>query len=208
MSTAPSPLAPAPPRPVAAAAPVAAAPGAASILVVEDERMLAKIIGMKLGEEGFVVEHAYDGEEAYNRLAQAPLPDLILMDVLLPRLTGFDVLQRFTPEQRGAMHFIMFSNFAQQADIERAKELGAIDYIVKAAFSPAEILSKVRQVLAQTRATGTAAPASSTGSSYAQFPSMEEFTPMGEQYRTAPVAPAPTQASAALGEAPSPFVVS
>ncbi len=116
------------------------------ILVVEDEQMLAKIIGMKLEEEGYEVAHAYDGEEAYNLLTQPELPDLVLLDVLLPKMSGFDVLTKLRDEQKKLPKIIVFSNFAQKADVERAHELGAIDYIVKAAFSPAEILSKIKEI--------------------------------------------------------------
>ncbi len=116
------------------------------ILVVEDEQMLAKIIGMKLEEEGYEVTHAYDGEEAYKLLTQPELPDLVLLDVLLPKMSGFDVLTKLREEQKTLPKTIVFSNFAQKADVERAHELGAIDYIVKAAFSPAEILSKIKDI--------------------------------------------------------------
>jgi len=75
------------------------------------------------------------------------IPDLVLLDVLLPRLSGFEVLEKLHAESKTIPRIIMFSNFAQQEDIERAKKLGAKEYIVKAAFSPAEILSKVKEYL-------------------------------------------------------------
>lgn len=126
----------------------ALAPLPMKILVVEDEQMLAKIIGMKLEEEQFEVLHAYDGEEAYNLLCKPELPDLVLLDVLLPKMSGFDVLEKLQQEKRPLPKVIVFSNFAQKADVERAHALGAIDYIVKAAFSPAEILSKIKAIFA------------------------------------------------------------
>jgi len=117
------------------------------ILVVEDEQTLAKVIGMKLEEEKFEVAHAYDGEQAYQMLTAADLPDLVLLDVLLPKMSGFDVLERLNAEKRKLPKILVFSNFAQQTDVDRARKLGALDYIVKAAFSPAEILSKIKSLL-------------------------------------------------------------
>jgi DNA-binding response OmpR family regulator len=175
------------------------------ILVVEDEQMLAKIIGMKLQEEGYEVEHAYDGAEAYAQLCKDTLPDLVLLDVLLPKMSGFDVLDRLRSEGRTLPKVIVFSNFAQKADVERAHALGAIDYIVKAAFSPAEILTKIRSILEQGAAganggpadepaggeaasgavpDSTAAPAEAPAEDpYAKFSSLHDVMPMSEVLR-------------------------
>lgn len=145
------------------------------ILVVEDEQMLAKIIEIKLQEESFEVMHAYDGEEAYNILTKEPLPDLVLLDLLLPKMSGFDVLEKLKAEKVALPKIIIFSNFAQKTDIERAHELGAIDYIVKAAFSPAEILSKIKEVLAA----GDGTPKEDKGA-YSSFDSLQDVMPMSE----------------------------
>jgi DNA-binding response OmpR family regulator len=162
------------------------------ILVVEDEQMLAKIIGMKLEEEQYEVSHAYDGEEAYNALCAANVPDLVLLDVLLPKMSGFDVLERMQTEKRSIPKIIVFSNFAQKADVERAKALGAIDYIVKAAFSPAEIIAKIKEVFAASAtpaapASGevsSASPAAAApvaeSSAYQSFDSLKDVMPMSE----------------------------
>lgn len=160
------------------------------ILVVEDEQMLAKIIGMKLEEEQFEVLHAYDGEEAYQILTQPELPDLVLLDVLLPKMSGFDVLEKLRGENRPLPKVIVFSNFAQKADVERAHSLGAVDYIVKAAFSPAEILSKIKALFASDAAGAAsssqtpATPVSGEPASpYQSFASMEDVMPMSEVLR-------------------------
>lgn len=170
--------------------------------------MLAKIIGMKLEEENYEVIHAYDGEEAYNQLIGPNTPDLVLLDVLLPKMSGFDVLEKLQAEKKALPKVIVFSNFAQKADVERAHALGAIDYIVKAAFSPAEILSKIKAVFsAETQASSAdsgpakadetavpPAPASESaaptpppndgaGSAYQNFASMEDVMPMSEVLR-------------------------
>jgi DNA-binding response OmpR family regulator len=154
------------------------------ILVVEDEQMLAKIIGMKLEEEEYEVTHAYDGEEAYNLLIQPEVPDLVLLDVLLPKMSGFDVLEKLKTSGKPLPRIIVFSNFAQKADVERARSLGALDYIVKAAFSPAEILGKIKSVLDAADAAAAnpqAEGAAGTGeSAYQSFKSLEDVMPMSE----------------------------
>lgn len=116
-----------------------------TVLVVEDEQMLAKIIGIKLQSEGYAVLHAYDGQEAYEILAGSEKPDIVLLDVLLPKMSGFEVLEKLHADHAEIPKVVVFSNFAQKADVDKAYELGAVDYIVKAAFSPAEIIAKVEQ---------------------------------------------------------------
>ncbi len=170
------------------------------ILVVEDEQMLAKIIGMKLEEEQFEVLHAYDGEEAYKLLCEPELPDLVLLDVLLPKMSGFDVLEKLQQEKRKLPKIIVFSNFAQKADVERAHALGAIDYIVKAAFSPAEILSKIKAIFAApapaeplvatpaapaapSESAAAPTPATPPADPYQSFASMQDVMPMSEVLR-------------------------
>jgi DNA-binding response OmpR family regulator len=181
------------------------------ILVVEDEQMLAKIIGMKLEEEKFEVIHAYDGQAAYEEMSKSQLPDLVLLDLLLPRMSGFEVLEKLKSENKPLPKVIVFSNFAQKADVEKAHELGAIDYIVKAAFSPSEILSKIKAIFAAGNDSNfsgglTSSPSgsdnldSSNSSSsvdlassepegslkddpYAGFESLQDVTPMSEVLR-------------------------
>lgn len=122
------------------------------ILVVEDEKTLAEIISLKLQEEGFEVDNAYDGEEALQKLTQpSSLPDLVLLDILLPKVNGLEVLAKIRQngnEKLTSIPVLIFSNFAHEEEVQKAKDLGAVDYIVKAAFSPAEIVTKVKAVLA------------------------------------------------------------
>lgn len=122
------------------------------ILVVEDEKTLAEIISLKLQEEGFEVNNAYDGEEALQKLTQSSsLPDLVLLDILLPKINGLEVLAKIRQngnEKLTSIPVLIFSNFAHEEEVQKAKDLGAVDYIVKAAFSPAEIVTKVKAVLA------------------------------------------------------------
>ena len=75
-------------------------------------------------------------------------PDLILLDLLLPNIDGFEVLERVKADQSlGSIPVIIISNLGQKEDIERALKLGAVDYMVKAQFTPAEIIKRVKEAL-------------------------------------------------------------
>jgi len=117
------------------------------VLVVEDETFLVKIYSVKLKKEGFDVSIATDGEEAV-RLAAEVKPDLILLDLILPKLNGFEALERIraNPANKNTPVLVL-SNLGQEEDIKRAAALGASDYLVKANFSIQDIVSKIRSVI-------------------------------------------------------------
>ena len=145
--------------------------------------MLANIMDAKLTEENFEVQHAYDGEEAYRILANGTLPDLVLLDVLLPKISGFDVLEKLRSEGKKLPKIIVFSNFAQEEDMRWAYQLGAIDYIVKSSFSPAQIIARIKKVFEENEQgpAGAAQPeAAAAASPYHQFDSMKDVMPMAE----------------------------
>ena len=117
------------------------------ILVVEDETFLVKIYSVKLKKEGYDVAIATDGEEA---VATAPRfdPDLILLDLILPKMSGFEVLAKLKANPATAkVPVIVLSNLGQSEDVERAKTLGAIDYLIKSNFSIQEVVEKIKSVL-------------------------------------------------------------
>jgi len=117
------------------------------ILVIEDDPLLIKMYQTKLVIEGFVVETAFDGEKGM-KLAQKAKPDLILLDLMLPVIDGFTVLKILKKDtQTKKIPVIVFSNLAQPSDIEQAKKLGAIDYIVKASLTPNEIVKRIKKFL-------------------------------------------------------------
>jgi DNA-binding response OmpR family regulator len=117
------------------------------ILVVEDETFLVKIYSVKLKKEGYDVEIATDGEEAV-RLAEEFSPDLILLDLILPKMNGFEALEeiRSKPPLKKTP-VIVLSNLGQEEDIKRAKALGATDYLVKANFSIQDVVLKIKETL-------------------------------------------------------------
>lgn len=119
------------------------------ILIVDDDEFLLDMYVIKFKESGFHVEIAQNGEEAIAK-AKAINPDVILLDVVMPKLDGFDVLQSFKKENIAAnAAIIVLSNLGQKEDTDRGLALGADDYIIKAHFTPSEVVEKVEEVLAR-----------------------------------------------------------
>lgn len=119
----------------------------ASIVLIEDDQFLRNLISEKLEHEGFVVRSAIDGEEGMRLIAGGPT-SLILLDLILPGIDGFEVLKRIK-QRREIAHIpvMVLSNLGQHEDIERAKELGAVDFLIKANFTPGEVVEKIKKVL-------------------------------------------------------------
>ena len=117
------------------------------IFVAEDDHFLRKVYQTKLTQEGFMVEVAVDGEAALKKIRQEK-PDLLLLDLVMPKLNGFDVLEEMgkDPELR-KIPVIVLSNLGQSEDIQRTRDLGAKDYLVKANFSINEVVDKIRGFL-------------------------------------------------------------
>ncbi|HEY4497943.1 MAG TPA: response regulator [Candidatus Paceibacterota bacterium] len=117
------------------------------ILIVDDDEFLLDMYVLKFKEAGFEVEIAQNGEEAIEK-AKTLNPDAILLDIVMPKIDGFEVLRRFKKENiaPGAVIFIL-SNLGQKEDTERGLDLGAVDYIVKAHFTPSEVVTRVKGIL-------------------------------------------------------------
>ena len=146
----PTPAAPVPPVP--AAQPAAAAPAATSgskkkILLVEDDDALANVYMTRLQAESFDVKRVPNGEDALATATQYR-PDLILLDVMMPKVSGFDVLDilRNTPETAN-VKVIMLTALSQDSDKERANQLGADDYLVKSQVVIADVVDRIRHHL-------------------------------------------------------------
>lgn len=118
------------------------------ILIVEDDTFLAGIYANKFEKEGFEVALATDGELAL-KTAKKQHPDLILLDILLPKLDGFEVLEKLkTDSELKATPVVLLTNLGQKEDVDKGLKLGAADYLIKAHFMPAETVEKVKRVLA------------------------------------------------------------
>jgi DNA-binding response OmpR family regulator len=117
------------------------------VLIVEDDPFLSEMYTTKLTQEKFEVEVAVDGKEALKKVKEIK-PDLILLDIVLPKMDGFDVLAKIKsePELKNCK-VVALTNLGQREEVEKGFELGADDYIVKAHFTPTEIVNKIKQIL-------------------------------------------------------------
>ena len=117
------------------------------ILVAEDDRFLRKAAEMALKRQGYTVLTAADGEEAL-RAARSVLPDLILLDLIMPKLNGFDVLQGLKKDAPTAhIPVIILSNLGQDRDVQQAMEAGAAAYLIKTDLSLQALVQRVEEAL-------------------------------------------------------------
>jgi DNA-binding response OmpR family regulator len=123
------------------------------VLIVEDDKMLADMYATKFSMEDFVVEKATDGSDGLAK-ARTFKPDVILLDIIMPKIDGFGVLKQLRDvDTFRHTHILLLTNLGQEDDVKKGKDLGANDYFVKANHTPADVVEKVRQLA------GTASPA-------------------------------------------------
>jgi DNA-binding response OmpR family regulator len=116
------------------------------VLLAEDDRFLRKAAGAMLRRQGFTVLTAEDGEEAL-RIARAEMPDLILLDLIMPKMQGFEVLKALKRDSETfPIPVIVLSNLGQESDSQAAREMGALDYWVKANLALEELVKRVEEV--------------------------------------------------------------
>ncbi len=119
------------------------------ILIIEDEYILGEIILNKLISDGYQATLATDGEEGMNKIREI-VPDLVLLDIVMPKKNGQEVLKEMRADEKlKNIPVVVISNSGQQSEIERIVELGVRDYIIKAQFSPDDVIEKVRKYLNQ-----------------------------------------------------------
>jgi DNA-binding response OmpR family regulator len=117
------------------------------ILIVEDEPFLLDMYKMKFKQGGFEVISATDGEEAI-KISRREKPDIILLDIMMPKIDGFEVLENLKKNSlTKSIPVLIFSNFSQKEQKEKGIALGAADYFVKTNYTPAQVLEKVESVL-------------------------------------------------------------
>jgi len=118
-----------------------------TILIVEDDKFLRELISRKLSGEGFDALEAVDGEEGIKKIKEGK-PDLVLLDLILPGIDGFEVLARLREDPEiSSIPVIILSNLGQREEVEKGLKLGAIDYLIKAHFTPGEIIEKIKNAL-------------------------------------------------------------
>jgi len=117
------------------------------ILFIEDESALQKTFGEVLKQEGYEMISALDGETGL-RLAESEKPDLILLDLILPKIHGFDVLKKLKGDKETKdIPVIVLTNLEKIEDVDKALELGATTYLIKAEYSLEEVVEKIKKVL-------------------------------------------------------------
>lgn len=117
------------------------------VLLVEDDTFLANIYKTKFEMEGFKITVAENGELGLSE-AKKKVPDVILLDILLPKMDGFTVLENLKSDPLTKnIPVIMLTNLGQKDDVEKGFDLGAADYLIKAHFKPSETVEKVQKVL-------------------------------------------------------------
>lgn len=117
------------------------------VLVVEDDTLLKDMLGQQLTKEGWQVLHATEGEQAIA-LSGSEHPDVILLDLLLPGMSGFDVLAAIKEkEETKDIPVIILSNLGQQEDIDKGLKLGAADFMIKSNFTLDEVSNKIKEVI-------------------------------------------------------------
>ena len=117
----------------------------AKILLVDDEEAILKMYGNALGEHDVLT--AKNGDDAFEK-ASKDMPDLILMDLIMPKENGLDVLKKLKEDENTkGIPVIVLTNLPEEASAEKAKSLGASGYLVKAEYDPTTLVKKVEEML-------------------------------------------------------------
>jgi DNA-binding response OmpR family regulator len=119
------------------------------VLLVEDDSFLSSIVFNRLQKEGFNIRLAKDGESALMELVKE-VPDIVLLDLIMPGMTGFDVLEKIRADEKyNRVSVVIFSNLGQEHEIEKAKKSGADDFLVKAESTPTVVIKKINEILSK-----------------------------------------------------------
>lgn len=117
------------------------------VLLVEDDVFLSGIYQKKFEMEGYKVSLADNGEKALVEV-KSKKPDIVMLDILLPKLDGFAVLSKMKVDHEVKdIPVILLTNLGQKDDVEKGLQMGAVDYLIKAHFKPSEVVDKIKLVL-------------------------------------------------------------
>lgn len=117
------------------------------VLIIEDDQRINKVYIVKLSVEGIKVATAIDGEEGLRKV-YSELPDLIILDLMLPKKSGFDILKEIKADSKVKdIPVLILSNLAQEKEIEEGMALGAEGYIVKSNASIQQVIEKIKETL-------------------------------------------------------------
>jgi len=115
------------------------------LIIIEDEETLLNLLEKKLNQEGYEVDIARDGKEGLEKIRRNK-PDLILLDIVMSKMGGFEVMETLRKdEELKKIPIIIISNSGQPVELDRAKELGVVDWLIKTDFDPQEVVDKVKK---------------------------------------------------------------
>ena len=118
------------------------------ILVVDDDSFLLDMYAFKFSQNNFEVHTAHSGAQAIEKLKDGINPEVIMLDIIMPEMDGFEMLEKINNEKLSENSIkIILSNKGQQADIDKGNSLGASGYVVKVNSTPAEVVEKVIEIL-------------------------------------------------------------
>lgn len=116
------------------------------ILLVEDDPFLIDIYSSRLSQENLNVKVAKDGEESLKMLEKEDF-DILILDIVLPKMSGWEVLEKLPKNKKEKMKILVFSNVEDEEDIKRAKELGVKEYLLKYNYTPSEVVNIIKNLL-------------------------------------------------------------
>ncbi len=123
------------------------ADGQTKVLLVEDDKMIIDMYTLKFTQEGYDVVQAENGKDGLE-LAKKERPDIILLDIILPQMDGFTVLKELKADANVKdIPVVLLTNLGQDGDVKKGLELGANDYLIKANYTPSQVVDKVKSVL-------------------------------------------------------------
>jgi len=122
---------------------------AKKVLLIEDERIMRELLEKKLGREGYEVFLAVDGEQGLEAVREI-YPDLVLLDIIMPKKSGFEVMEEMQKDPvLKKIPVIVVSNSGQPVELSKARQLGAVDWLIKTEFDPKEVVNKVKKQIGE-----------------------------------------------------------
>ena len=132
------------------------------VLVVEDDKMMAGVLTDKLAKTGIDVAYAMDEKSSFQEIEKG-IPDIILLDLILPGVSGFDILKKIKSDERTkSIPVIILSNLGSEADIKKGLDMGADSYLIKANVLVEDIIAKIKEVLGEKTSQAQATPQNPT----------------------------------------------
>jgi DNA-binding response OmpR family regulator len=117
-----------------------------NILLVEDDPFLIDIYTTKFKKAGFKVEVASDGKDALRKLNEERF-DLLVLDIVLPKIDGWEILEKIKNEKLKDLKVVVLSNLGQKGEVEKGLKLGATKYLIKAHYTPSEVVAEIKEIL-------------------------------------------------------------